>query len=71
MVKDLRLSAVIWKEEHGYTALCPQLDVASQGKTKAEAGKNLKEAVELYLDEKRKIKRLFPATFTNFSVRLS
>ena len=33
-----------------YVALCPELDVASQGKTVEEATANLKEAVELFLD---------------------
>jgi predicted RNase H-like HicB family nuclease len=42
-------SAVITKEEKWYVALCPELDVASQGKTIEEALSNLKEALELYL----------------------
>jgi predicted RNase H-like HicB family nuclease len=42
-------SAVITKEEKWYVALCPELDVASQGKTVEEALSNLKEALELYL----------------------
>ena len=32
-------------------ALCPELDVVSQGYTVEESIKNLKEAVELYVDE--------------------
>ena len=32
-------------------SLCPELDVVSQGYTVEEALKNLKEAVELYLEE--------------------
>ncbi|HEX9731502.1 MAG TPA: type II toxin-antitoxin system HicB family antitoxin [Thermoanaerobaculia bacterium] len=31
-------------------ALCPELDVASQGKTVEEARENLREAVELFLE---------------------
>ena|SRR3989344_8459340 len=34
-----------------FVANCPSLGVASQGYTKDEAKKNLKEAVELYLEE--------------------
>ena len=30
-------TGIIWKEEKEYSALCPELDVASQGKTSAEA----------------------------------
>jgi predicted RNase H-like HicB family nuclease len=37
-------------EEHGYTALCTELDVASQGETSEEARRNLEEAVTLYLE---------------------
>jgi predicted RNase H-like HicB family nuclease len=32
-------------------ALCPELDVASQGKSVEEALRNLKEALELYLED--------------------
>ena len=48
---SLELSAVVWREEELYVALCPELDVASQGKSVEEALRNLKEALELYLDD--------------------
>jgi predicted RNase H-like HicB family nuclease len=44
-----RFTAILEKEETGYSALCPELDVASQGETVEEAVANLKEAVELML----------------------
>ena len=44
-------SAIIHKEEDWYVAECPELGIASQGKTKKEAISNLKEATELYLEE--------------------
>ncbi|HHU13822.1 MAG TPA: type II toxin-antitoxin system HicB family antitoxin, partial [Lentisphaerae bacterium] len=34
----------------GFVSLCPELDIASQGKTVEEAAANLREAVELYLE---------------------
>jgi predicted RNase H-like HicB family nuclease len=43
-------TAVIEKEGDLYVALCPELDVASQGATIEEAKANLKEAVELFLE---------------------
>jgi predicted RNase H-like HicB family nuclease len=43
-------TAIIEKEGGGYVALCPELDVASQGSTVAEARDNLREAVELFLE---------------------
>ena len=42
-------TAVVEKEGDGYLALCPELDVASQGATVEETMANLKEAVELFL----------------------
>ena len=39
------------KEGKWYVAQCVELGVVSQGKTRAEANKNLKEAVELYLED--------------------
>lgn len=43
-------TAVIQREGEGYVALCPELDVASQGETVEEAHRNLEEAVELFLE---------------------
>ena len=43
-------TAVIYREDDGYVAICPDLDVASQGDTPQEARKNLKEAVSLVLE---------------------
>lgn len=44
------LTAIIEREEDGYVALCPELDVASQGGSIEEARDNLREAVELFLE---------------------
>jgi predicted RNase H-like HicB family nuclease len=43
-------TAILEKEGSIYVALCPELDVASQGGTVEEAAANLKEAVELFLE---------------------
>jgi predicted RNase H-like HicB family nuclease len=43
-----KFSAIIHKEGKWYVSLCPELDVASQGKTVEEAVENLREAVNLY-----------------------
>jgi predicted RNase H-like HicB family nuclease len=43
-------TGIIWKEEKEYSALCPELDVASQGKTPAGARRNLLEAAALHLE---------------------
>lgn len=47
----MQLSAVVRKEGKLYTSWCPELDVASQGKSIESALENLKEAVELYLED--------------------
>lgn len=43
-------TALLQKEDGFYVALCPELDVASQGPSVEEAIANLKEAVELFLE---------------------
>ena len=45
-----RLTAFIHREDDMYVALCPELDVASQGETVELARDNLREAVELFLE---------------------
>ena len=45
------LTAIIKKGDKQFVALCPELDVASQGYTVEESIKNLKEACELYIEE--------------------
>jgi predicted RNase H-like HicB family nuclease len=43
-------TALVEREGDGYVALCPELDVASQGDTVEEARCNLAEAVTLFLE---------------------
>jgi len=52
-------TAIIEKEQDVYAALCPKLDVASQGATVEEATTNLREAIELFLEcaDPQEIKR--------------
>lgn len=45
-----QLTAIIEKEADGYVALCPELDIASQGDTIKEARDNLREAIELFFE---------------------
>jgi predicted RNase H-like HicB family nuclease len=44
------LTGIIEREGDGYVALCPELDVASQGDTVEEARRNLVEALELFFE---------------------
>ena len=52
-------TVILERDADLYVALCPELDVASQGATVEEATANLKEAVELFLEsaDPREIKR--------------
>ena len=43
-------TGIVIKENEGYSSLCLELDVASQGETIEEANLNLMEAVTLYLE---------------------
>lgn len=45
-----KFTAIIERENDGYVALCPELDVASQGDTVDNARKNLQEALELFFE---------------------
>ena len=51
MAEKLNFSSIVWREEDLYVAWCPDLDIASQGKTIEESLENLKEAIELYLED--------------------
>ncbi len=48
MSKNFQFTAVIEKEGDGYVSLCPEFDIASQGKNVEEASANLKEAIGLF-----------------------
>ena len=50
MKKQHAFTAIIEREKDGYTALCPELDIASQGDSVEEARKNLVEAIELFFE---------------------
>ena len=45
-----QLAAIIEKEGDGFVALCPNVDIASQGNTIDEARANLREALELFFE---------------------
>jgi predicted RNase H-like HicB family nuclease len=50
MHKLQQFTAIIEREENLYVALCPELDIASQGKTVEQARTNLIEALELFFE---------------------
>jgi predicted RNase H-like HicB family nuclease len=48
--RKLQLTAIIEREGDGYVALCPELDIASQGDTVEQARHNIVEAIELFFE---------------------
>ncbi len=50
MQKLQRMTAVIEREDDGFVALCPELDIASQGASIEEARSNLVEALTLFFE---------------------
>ena len=50
MKRSRRLTAIIEHEDDGFVALCPEMDVASQGNSIEEARANLTEALTLFLE---------------------
>lgn len=49
-MKNLRLTAIIEREDEGFVSLCPELDIASQGDSIEEARANLTEALTLFFE---------------------
>ncbi|MGD9858388.1 MAG: type II toxin-antitoxin system HicB family antitoxin [Planctomycetaceae bacterium] len=45
-----RVTAIISAEGGGFVALCPELDIASQGDSLEQARDNLREALELFFE---------------------
>ena len=50
-MKKIIATVEIWKEGGMFVACCPELDVASCGHTPEKAKKNLREVVEIQLEE--------------------
>ena len=47
---ERELTAIIEREGDSYVALCPEVDIASQGDTVDKARSNLLEALELFFE---------------------
>ncbi len=57
-MKTFEYTAIVWKEGKSYVSKCPELGVASCGDTFEEAVNNLKEAVELYIENAKELNLL-------------
>jgi len=54
-MKVFEYTAVVWKETEGYVSKCSVLGVASYGASFNQAVSNLREAVELYLENAKEL----------------
>ena len=52
-MKNLKLTGIFWHEGSSVVSKCPELGVASCGSSVEEAMANLREAVELHLENAR------------------
>lgn len=60
-MKTQSLHTIIWKEKNLFVAKFLEIEIVSQGKTKKEAVRNLKEALDLYLENEEIDNLSFPS----------
>lgn len=53
----------IWQEGNWFVAQCLEIDLASQGRTEAEALANIQEAIELFLEPPTSASKPYPDLF--------
>ena len=49
----INIMPIIWKEDDAYISKCSELEIASVGNSPQESLENLREAVELYVENAR------------------
>ncbi|MFZ1704283.1 MAG: type II toxin-antitoxin system HicB family antitoxin [Saprospiraceae bacterium] len=50
MDRKIDLTVVVEKDDNAFVALCPELDIVSQGETSEKAKLNLHEALQLFFE---------------------
>jgi predicted RNase H-like HicB family nuclease len=66
----LHLTAVVTREDDWYVARCLEVEATSQGETVEQALANLREVVEVYLEEEPVSALPQPPLVTSFDVRV-
>ncbi|OGZ66784.1 MAG: hypothetical protein A3D34_03690 [Candidatus Staskawiczbacteria bacterium RIFCSPHIGHO2_02_FULL_33_16] len=56
-MKKINFKNIVWKEGKHYVAQCLNVDVSSFGNTKKEALVNLQEALVLYFEDNKSVKK--------------
>ena len=59
-MKNKSLHIITWREDNLFVSKFLELELASQGKTRQESIKNLREALDLYLEDEDATKMHFP-----------
>ena len=49
-MSQVKLTAIIQREDNGFVSICPELDIASQGDSREEARANLLDAVNGFFE---------------------
>ena len=52
-MKEINIMPIIWNEDDIYVSKCVKFEIASAGNSPQEALENLREAVELYVENAR------------------
>ena len=55
-MKKTSLRIIIWKESKHWVAQCLNVDVSSFGRTQKQALTNVKEALELYFEDRGRVR---------------
>lgn len=67
MTDKLSFPIVVMKEGDWYVASCPQLDIATQGKTEQEVKENIEDLIDEYLNDEDTLKPEMNAELKSFS----
>ena len=68
---EVEITVFVWREGKWYVVYEPTSGVSSQGRTVDEALENIREALELYLEEKQDIYLIDRAMITKLKIELS
>ncbi|MCD6300649.1 MAG: type II toxin-antitoxin system HicB family antitoxin [Staphylothermus sp.] len=71
MSGEVEITVFVWREGKWYVVYEPTSGVSSQGRTVDEALENIREALELYLEEKQDIYLIDRAMITKLKIELS
>ncbi len=69
-MEEVEVTVFVWREGKWYVVYEPVSGVSSQGKTVDEALKNIREALELYLEEKQDLYGIDRVMITKIKVKI-